>query len=95
MGDPIGAAYFQVKQENERLRARVEFLEQWRNGCLPDCSGNDGTKCGCGYLQGQAYRDLRARVGELEAELDKLKKFKDAVYSITNNLCGELNKFLD
>ena len=61
-----------AEAELVRLRAENARLHQFRNGHLPDCAGYDlnEMRCGCGYLEGTAYRDLLTSVEKAEAERD-------------------------
>jgi len=54
-----------------KLKAQVAELEQHRHGHLPSCGGADPARheCDCGYLQGYAYRDLKAQAELLEGLL--------------------------
>lgn len=56
--------------EIERLRAELAVERQCRNGHLPDCAGIDfeQMRCGCGYLDGTAYRSLADEIERLKAE---------------------------
>lgn len=82
-----------LRSRNEELRRRVAELEQWHNGHMPECAGSDPANgcCGCGYLQGQAYRDLRTKVQKLENGIAEhrqrvLSNYDEPECSIRENL---------
>lgn len=72
--------------------AERDEIAQYRTGHLPTCGGVDEIerRCACGYLQGEAYRDLLAERDEmreaLEAAQERLKNatrwFRDAALAL-------------
>ena len=61
---------------------RIAELWQYRHGHMPDCAGMDfaQNRCGCGYLDGTAYRDLLDRAERAEAQVAALTAERDAMY---------------
>lgn len=72
-----------TRQQNEieRLTKERDDLAQYHGGHYPNCGGMDEAdhRCDCGYLQGEAYRELVDKIAEQAAEIERLKK-----------LCAEL-----
>ena len=58
------------------LKAEVERLQQYHGGHLPTCGGIDEAerRCGCGYLQGEAYRELYDEREHLKGELETAQR---------------------
>lgn len=88
----------ELRAERDRLEAKVrgitserDHLWQHRNGHMPDCAGCDpaSNTCGCGYLQGEAYRELRADRDRLVGEV---RCGQLAVISLTKALGDEQDK---
>lgn len=75
-----------LHQDYAKLTAELAQERQHRNGHLPDCAGMDfeNMRCGCGYLDGTAYRELTAerdalteRVKALEADAERYQLFSN------------------
>jgi hypothetical protein len=60
------------RRQTEEARKERDDAVQYRTGHLPSCHGMDEAagRCACGYLQGDAYRDLIDRLDEMESERD-------------------------
>jgi hypothetical protein len=73
----------------EAAEARVAKLTRERGGHAPDCAGMDlaANRCGCGYLDGTAYRDLVARLAAAEARVAELTG-KRCVWKYTDDDFG-------
>ena len=88
-------AAFIVKACNayDTLKAKVAELEQHRHGHLPSCGGADPSRheCDCGYLQGYAYRDLKARSELLDEAIITLKGVQPI---IEHKDCKKVDKVL-
>ena len=56
--------------------AEIERLQQYHGGHLPSCRGMDREKgeCDCGYLQGEAYREMYDEIARLTAEVERIKR---------------------
>jgi hypothetical protein len=82
----------------EARRERDEAI-QYRTGHLPACGGRDelARQCECGYLQGEAYRELYASLAARTAELEVAKRLflrvQDEV-SISSSLEDEIRAWL-
>lgn len=66
----------------EKAEAERDRLAQYHGGHRPDCGGMDELegRCDCGYLQGEAYRELITDLAAARAELGALgKKAAEAV----------------
>ena len=62
-------------EEWAKLTAERDDLAQWHGGHLPTCGGMDEIdhRCGCGYLQGGAYRELCTELHEANAKLAEVQ----------------------
>jgi hypothetical protein len=62
-------------EEWAELVAERDELAQWHGGHLPTCGGMDESdrRCGCGYLQGEAYRELYTELHEANAKLAEIQ----------------------
>lgn len=78
-----GTHYAAALREVQALRQQVkdvieerDKLAQFHGGHLPECAGMDmeQMRCGCGYFDGTAYRELVAQVQTLTEERDRLAK---------------------
>ena len=57
------------------LTKERDDLAQYHGGHYPNCGGMDEAdhRCDCGYLQGEAYRELVDKIAEQAAEIARLK----------------------
>jgi hypothetical protein len=70
--DQLTTALTDSRRQTEEARKERDDAVQYRTGHLPSCHGMDEAagRCACGYLQGDAYRDLIDRLDEMESERD-------------------------
>lgn len=63
-----------LEAERDEAQAGLAAAFQYRTGHLPTCGGMDfeQMRCGCGYLDGTAYRDLVAERDALRTEVGRL-----------------------
>jgi len=60
----------------EELTKERDDLAQYHGGHYPNCRGWDDVdhRCDCGYLQGEAYRELVDKIAEQAAEIERLHR---------------------
>lgn len=75
----VAAALREVQALRQQVQDVIEErdkLAQFHGGHLPECAGMDmeQMRCGCGYLDGTAYRELVAQVQTLTEERDMARE---------------------
>ncbi len=70
-----------VDEAATRIVERLAMYAQHHGGHLPTCGGMDTERgeCGCGYLQGQAYRELRS---SLDAAVAFIRDVRECAQSV-------------
>lgn len=66
----LGTLQGKVVERIVSLKKERDEMTQWRTGHLPSCADidNENMRCGCGYLDGTAYRELRDANAALERD---------------------------
>lgn len=96
--DAVSKRADKAERERDEARAALAVERQHRDGHLPSCAGIDREegRCGCGYLDGTAYRDMTARMEQATALLREVQD--DSINGLTlgeaRALYERVNEFL-